>query len=81
MLGNQIKESKLGKDETERMKDDLVRLEQDIKFKEEGRPEGDPNTYIMNLKDFDNMLATYNSQIDQLRSLKGLLKEYISKEV
>jgi hypothetical protein len=35
----------------------------------------------MNLKDFDNMLATYNSQIDQLRSLKGLLKEYISKEV
>jgi len=56
-------------------------MERDIKRTEEGRPEGDTGDYIMNLKDFDQLLAQCNSQLDQLRSLKDLVKEYIETEL
>ena len=72
---------KLSKDERNRLDDDQVRLELQTKRTEQGRGEGDGGDYIMNLKDFDQMLNTANSQLDQLRSLKGLVKEYIKKEL
>lgn len=85
VLKEQIElEKKAGKksiDEIKGMEDDLVRLEQQIKYTEEGKPDSDQSNYVMNLKDFDSAIALNNSQIDQLRSLRGLLKEYIVKEL
>ena len=74
-------EGKLSQGERNRLDDDLVRLDLQIKQTEEGRKKGDPGDYIMNLKGFDQMLNQLNSQIDQIRSLRELIKEYISKEI
>lgn len=73
--------TKLNKDERARLDDRKVIMERNIKRKEVGRDEGDPGAYVMNLKDFDQAIAVSNSQLDQLRSLKNLLKDYIDKEL